>query len=128
MEANEKKTPTLIRPDYASPERLDVSDNQKSFTRAAAACGAIPLSIGMLIFLLWLSTRAHFLVWGGLLAVCFGLFCFSIGIWLLLAHASTIDGPRRLSRFLSTSWLALLLLFINFPVALGIIWLVARMM
>jgi hypothetical protein len=113
-------------PEYASPS-TDAGKATK-LVKAATVCGAAPLAFGCLIFLIWVPSRSAALELGGLVNIFFGLCCVAIGSILLLAHLLSIRGPRRFSRFFKSSWLALLLLFINFPVAIVIIMLVGSIM
>jgi multisubunit Na+/H+ antiporter MnhB subunit len=109
-------TPSLI--DYASPAE---PDKPSSLVRAAKFLGLAPLIAGCLIFLLWIPTRSVGLALAGLLNIAVGTILFLIGMLILFMHLSRLQGPRRFARFLSSSWLALLLLLINFPTAYAII-------
>ncbi|MEP6671006.1 MAG: hypothetical protein ABJF10_17735 [Chthoniobacter sp.] len=95
---------------------------QRKAYRVALLCGAIPLVVGVSIFLLWLLTRWGWLMTAGIFTLYGGVAFFLVGVvalgrfcWLALR---TPGLPRR-PLWLSTVGCAALLLS-NFPVAGGI--------
>jgi hypothetical protein len=77
----------------------------------------VPLIVGVLIFVGWIPTRSDGLEFLGLLNIVFGLFCTAIGGICLLWYLALVpgEGAGRLRRFIAGSWIAILLLAINFP-------------
>ncbi len=91
--------------------------------RIALACGALPLLVGVSIFVLWTATRSTWLMAAGLYTVYAGMAVVLVGGIALARYYRTASraagvSPRRLR--LSTCAAGLLLLS-NFPVAGGII-------
>ena len=91
--------------------------------RVALICGALPLLVGISIFLLWLLTRWDWLMLAGLFTLYGGLAIFligsiSLGRFCWLAFRATELSQRRL--WISTLGCAALLLS-NFPAAVAII-------
>jgi hypothetical protein len=91
--------------------------------RIATICGATPLLVGVVIFLLWLVTRwdwlmaaGMFTIYGGVAMLLFGAIALVRFCWLALG---TPDFPRR-RLWVSAVWCAALLLS-NFPVAAAIV-------
>ena len=118
MSESQEHHPLPAPIDYAGPAE---PDKPNGLVRAALFCGLAPLVAGCLIFLIWIPSRSMTLAGAGLLNIVVGTLLFVIGMIILLTHFVNLRGPRRFSRFLSTSWLALLLLLINFPTAYAII-------
>jgi hypothetical protein len=92
--------------------------------RLALICGAAPLAVGAAIFLLWLVTRWDQLVVAGVATIYGGVACFAVGLgalvrYYILATRAAEPVPRR--KLGSDLAVALLLLFANYPLALGII-------
>lgn len=91
--------------------------------RVALICGAIPLLVGVSIFILWLITRQHGLMMAGIYTLYGGVAIFWVGVLALARFfwlgVRSPDFPRR-RLWLSTFACAGLLL-LNFPVAGGII-------
>ena len=71
--------PTL---DYAPPRRAPL---EQKLYRAALFCGSCPLAVGVIVFLLWLPTRASLFVWLGVLTIMSGVVMFGIGGICLLS-------------------------------------------
>jgi hypothetical protein len=107
-----------ILPDYPSPVRYD--DRPGRLMYGAMICGAIPLLLACGIFVAWLFTRDLGLAFVGFLNIGLGLCFFLVGSAMLAAHLFSFR-ERRLGRFLATSWVAIILLLINFPACWGII-------
>lgn len=82
--------------------------------RLALFCGAAPLVTGVSIFALWLVTRWPWLMAAGAVTIAAGLVLFLIGLGAL-----AFDASHRRPRFAKT--LSLVLLLLNFPVAIGIV-------
>ncbi len=83
----------------------------------ALLCGLFPLIFGIIIFISWFVTGAHWLELAGLINIVVGLclFCigiFFLGIYLYKAKQSNIDN------YLKHSLIPLLILIINFPIAI----------
>jgi len=91
--------------------------------RLALACGAIPLLMGVSVFLLWLITRWDGLMVAGMVTLCGGMALFLIGVVALMRYWSlasqTPDIPSRHLR--RSTFLCAGLLLLNFPVAGGIV-------
>lgn len=90
--------------------------------RVALICGALPLLVGISIFVLWLITRWDWLMLAGIYTLYGGVAIFLIGAFALARFCwlafRTSDLPRRrlwLSTFACSG-----LLLSNFPVAGGI--------
>lgn len=90
--------------------------------RVALICGALPLLVGVLIFLVWLITRWDWLMMAGIFTLYGGVAVFFIGAIALVRFfwlaVRTPELPRR-GLWLSTLGCAALLLS-NFAVAGGI--------
>ncbi len=91
--------------------------------RIALICGALPLVVGITVFVLWVCTDSEFFVTAGAFTVMGGLVCFVTGV-LALAYYSwgafrQPDYPKK------KAWISTLaclgLLFSNFPAAFGLI-------
>jgi len=119
--------PTLLVPEYAAPLQAELTDNQHLLTKVAACFGAFPLTLGILDFLLWIPTRAPVFEMGGVLIIYLGLACTFIGGLLLLIQLCSIRGSGKLRLFFKTSRFAIFLILANYPIALGIVFLVSLM-
>ncbi len=89
----------------------------------AILCGAIPLALGLAIFLVWVFARQEWLMVAGLCNIGCGLVMFFVGVFCLAYYwnrASLIPDYSRQRRHWSTLACAGLLL-LNFPVAGGLI-------
>jgi hypothetical protein len=90
--------------------------------RAALACGAVPLVVGIGVFLIWLATRSYWLILPGMGTVYLGCAAFVGGVVMLRRFyrlaSQTQAFPRRRLRLSVLACAALLML--NFPVAAGI--------
>jgi hypothetical protein len=121
----DNQPPILFVPEYASHFQAELTENHRLLARLATCFGALPLTLGIFDFLVWIPTRAHVFELGGLLIILLGLLCTFIGALLLLIQLCSIRGSGKLKLFFRTSRLALFLILVNYPVALGIIYLVA---
>jgi hypothetical protein len=119
--ATEENNPVLVVPDYERPAKKNTSDQDAA--AAAAFFGGLPMGLGALSFLLWLPTRAPLFEFLAFLSLPLAVLCFFTGIVALLVHFGNIRGPRKFTRFLSTSWLAFVLLLANVPAAVSLGWL-----
>lgn len=101
------------------PARRVTSGNALVIT--AAICGALPLIAGIAIFIAWTTTRLSVFELLGFLTIVGGLFLFVIGMVCLasyhLPRLNTI--PSSPTRWGMTLALPLILLLINFPVAVA---------
>lgn len=113
--------PIVVQPDYANPATY--VPPPRVYVRIAMGAALLPLVFGILIFLAWIPTRSDTCKFLGLLNIGFGLFCTSIGIISLVLYLALMPGEPviRIRRFITGSWIALLLLTINFPVCLLIL-------
>lgn len=91
--------------------------------RIALICGALPLLLGVGIFLLWLATRRDALAIAGIYLIYLGLALFVVGLAALAVYGRKASRSREISRgkLLGNLATALVLLLANFPVAWGII-------
>lgn len=105
----------IVQPDYAGP--MTYVPPSRGPVRFAIGSALVPLALGILVFLSWIPTRSDSLALLGLLNIGFGLFSTAIGTVSLLWYlAMTPGGPSvRIRRFVAGSWVAILLLAINFP-------------
>ena len=117
----EGNNPILIVPDYERPAKKNTSDQDAA--TAAAFFGGLPMALAAFSFILWLPTRAPLFEFLAFLALPLGVLCFFTSMVALLVHFGNIRGPRRFTRFLSSSWLALVLLLANLPAAVSLSWL-----
>ncbi len=89
----------------------------------ALLCGAIPLIIGIVIFLLWLFTRGDWLMKAGIFTIYGGVGLFVVGAAALMNYFWTAwrnpDQSRK--RLWLSSLACAALLFSNFVVAGGIV-------
>ncbi len=123
MAEHQSSPPVLtIVPEYADPTRFKHANGDPTLPQAAGLCGAMPIALEILALMFWLPTRAQFFAVAGVIIIAFSAFFFVIGILFLVAHVILMSGPGKLRRLLSTSWVALLLLILNFPSAAGVIW------
>ena len=99
--------------------------NAKRMLRGALLCGGIPLSGGIAIFLGWVILRDDGFEVMGLLWILLGLISFFSGMIFLLFYAGSARREATLSQkaILLRARLAFLLLLLNFPAMVGIIWL-----
>lgn len=113
--------------DYEAPtRRFDPARAIRAY-RLALICGALPLVVGIGIFLLWLVTDWNGLRIAGIVMIYGGLVIFALGagalarFWWLTFRPNELppDWPRRRVRRSTT--LCALLLLSNFPMAGGII-------
>ncbi|HYE97630.1 MAG TPA: hypothetical protein VEJ18_01915 [Planctomycetota bacterium] len=93
----------------------------RAWLRSAYACGALPLSAGVLIFLLWLPTRWGRLELLGLLTLLGGGFLFVVGIvsvviYVNVARRETPGAPVGRNALMAAG-----LLCLNLPVAGAIV-------
>jgi hypothetical protein len=92
--------------------------------RLAALCGAVPLSIGTAIFAAWIVARWDWLMFAGVIMLYCGVASVVVGA-IALAHGCW-TASRRASVTRRRRWTSALgcagLLFVNLPVAAGIIW------
>jgi hypothetical protein len=112
----------LIVPDYAKP-RHESDPDPNALSGAAAFFGGLPMGLGAIAFLLYVTTRSDVFAFIAFLALPLGALCFFMGSVALFVHFINIRRPRKLTTFLSTSWLALTLLFANFPAAVSLMFL-----
>src|SRR5690349_14920168 len=94
---------TLFVPEYAAPLTAELTQNQRLIAKLATWFGALPLTLGVLDFLLWIPTREKVFELGGLLIILLGLFCTFIGGLLLLIQLCSIRGSGKLRLFFVTS-------------------------
>lgn len=118
--------PALFVPEYAQPLQAELTENHRLLAKLAASFGALPLTLGILDYLMWLATHDAVFELGGLLIIFLGLFCTFIGGLLLLIQLCSIRGTGRFKLFFNTSRFAIFLILVNYPVALGIIFLVTH--
>ena len=100
---------------YAVPEH---PRPRVALYRVAQLCWVVPLTIGVLVTLLFVLTRAEFFALFGIGAICLVMF------WALLRNCSTDD--RRL--WSKRAWILFGLMLLNFPIALGCAWLGAMLL
>jgi hypothetical protein len=107
---------------YGSCRVIDASRDINRAYRFALICGALPLLVGVLIFLMWLITGWDWLMMAGMFTLYGGVAVFFIGAIALVCFFwlafRTPELPRR-RLWLSTLGCAALLLS-NFAVAGGI--------
>ncbi|HXE54317.1 MAG TPA: hypothetical protein VN541_14935 [Tepidisphaeraceae bacterium] len=103
---------------YATPAPVEPP---AGYVRIATYCGAVPLLVGCLAFVLWTVTRSSIWSLVGLLTIAFGLVLFLIGNLFLLMYLLRLPSRDRFHVFLRTSWKALFLLPLNFPVCIAFI-------
>ena len=110
-----------VQPEYARPGTYDVPMFP---VRAAAVCGGIPLVCGCAIYAGWIVTRREDFAVLGLMNIGAGIIFFIIGGVCLLSHLTDLRmwHDRPLQRFFRTSWIAILLLLVNFPTAAVMVW------
>ena len=116
----------MIVPEYADSRRFKHVNGDPTLPQAAGLCGALPIALEILVLMCWLPTRAEFFAIAGIIVIAFSAFFTVIGILFLIAHVILMSGPGKLRRFLSTSWVSLLLLILNVPSAVGVIWIATR--
>ena len=87
--------------------------------RASLICGALPLSLGVLIFLMWLGSRDYGLETAGLFLIPAGCLCVLVGSGCLVAYLVVCWRGRtdKVGRIAWRTLLAFLLLGVNFPAA-----------
>ena len=96
--------------------------------RTAVVCGALPLIVGVTIFVLWLVTRWDWLMTAGFITICGGIAIVLIGalalarFWWLAVRMPDLSH-RRPWRSIAVCGI---LLLSNFPVAAGIMVTVAE--
>jgi len=96
--------------------------------RIALSCGALPLVVGISVFVLWLVTRWDSLMPIGATVIGVGVVFFLVGITALVRFYLT---PRERAIGLlrssgASTWIAALLLLSNFPVALALVFAAMR--
>lgn len=90
--------------------------------RIALFCGALPLVVGVSIFLLWLITRWNWLMMAGLFTLYGGVAISFIGIVSLALFCwLAYRAPERPRRLWISTFACAALLFSHFPAAAGII-------
>ncbi|MFI5403179.1 MAG: hypothetical protein ACHQ1G_09595 [Planctomycetota bacterium] len=95
----------------------------KGAYRLALLCGALPLVVGVSVFLLWLVTRADGLMLLGFFVLCGGLAFFAVGVLALGRFCwLAFREPQLPARFWAATIACALLLLSNFPVAGAIIY------
>jgi hypothetical protein len=116
----------VLIPEYTS--RPLGSDKEPAIPKLALVFGFAPLAFGILIFLLWITTRNQILPGMGAVNIVLGLLCFLLGCCVLLAHVVNtwellLRGADRGRRWM---WVAITfaILLSNFPVCLLIILLI----
>lgn len=98
----------------------------------AFLCGAMPLGLGISIFLIWLFTMGYeasdSLMEGGILTILIGFVCSVVGIGALLVACILAIRNRDISRrkFWKYTLSCIGILFVNYPVA-GVILYIASM-
>ena len=114
--------PVVVQPDYAGPA-TDVPP-PRTLVRVATGAALLPLVLGVLIFLAWIPSRSDSFQLLGLLNIGLGLFCTAVGTISLLWYLGLMPGNPviRIRRVIAGSWIAILLLAINFPIC----WLILR--
>jgi hypothetical protein len=88
--------------------------------RFSLVCGFVPLCTGILIFLCWLVTRAHWLEIAGAVTLYAGFAVFFIGV-ICLAVYFFKARKNGVAGYWKKCILALAVLLVNFPVAATII-------
>ncbi len=83
--------------------------------KLSLVCGLMPLSTGILIFLCWLVTRAHWLKMVGLVTLYIGLGLFVIGVIFLVIYFIQ-SRKNEILGYWKKSSVSLLILLSNFPV------------
>ena len=112
---------------YAVPEH---PRPRVALYRVAQLCWVVPLTIGVLVTLLFVLTRAEFFALFGFVTLFGGAALFGIGaiclvmFRALLRNCSTDD--RRL--WSKRAWILFGLMLLNFPIALGCAWLGAMLL
>jgi hypothetical protein len=91
--------------------------------RLALLCGALPLIAGASVFFAWLVLRWEWLMWIGFPIIGSGIVLFFVGVFCLACYYASarngdLESRRHLGRRLAV---AVCLLLINFPTALGIV-------
>jgi hypothetical protein len=87
----------------------------------AAVCGWVPFLTGVSIFLLWYFTRWEWLIGAGVLTIIGGLAMFVVGSGaLLVSFLHELMSPQVVRQGSWSAGVGVLLLFCNFPVALGL--------
>jgi hypothetical protein len=114
--------PVLLQPEYASPQTRHPTSRRA--VHVAIFCGAAPLILGIVIFLCWAITRDQDLEFLGFFDILFGLVCTLIGAVAVIVQFYRIPGEDMVffRRFVSETWIAVLLLAINFPTC----WIILR--
>jgi len=84
--------------------------------RISLACGLVPLGVGVLIFIGWFLTSAHWLEVAGLINIAVGLCLFCVGVFCLLVYGYKAKKSKS-SYFLRRSLFLLLVLVVNLPLA-----------
>jgi hypothetical protein len=122
MENEPSPRPVLLQPEYASPRAY--KEPPRAPIHLATFCGLTPLILGLVIFVCWSFTRNFAWKEFGFLDIVFGLGCTVLGVSALVLqfYRTSGTGLGHFRRFVSSSWIALLLLAINFPVC----WLVLQ--
>jgi len=118
-----------VIPDYFSPT-THAPEVKRTALHIARWCGAVPLILGVLTFLLWLLTRADELAMFGLAVIVVGLGMFAIGSVSLLTHVMINWHFLCRSDDRKREWgaivVAAFLLLVNFPACWVIILVVSE--
>jgi hypothetical protein len=90
--------------------------------------GAVPLSVGVFVFLLWVVTKWEWLPLAGVITLYGGCGSVLLGLALLAywLRAMIRSGDLRRERLTVRAVLVACILLVNFPVAAGIVWAVVR--
>lgn len=108
--------------------RVDILREYRSLLPYAFACGILPLSFGILVFLIWYFTRHQSLMLAGVWTFVIGLLLFFAGCIFLLTHVALnwwfLTRSEDRFRYRRAVGLAAALLISNFPACLIIMMLV----
>ena len=101
---------------------MDTTQSAPKLRRTAIKCGAVPLGIGLGLFLAWLITRDFSFVLIGVAFIPPLLIMIGYGFLALLGYAiaAHIDRRVKVTRFWPSFLLAALLLSANFPAAYAV--------
>lgn len=95
----------------------------KGAYQVALLCGAVPLLVGISVFLLWVATRQDWLMGAGAFVLFAGFAFFMVGVVALVRYCVlAFLAPDLPPRFWASTIACAVLLLSNFPAAGAIIW------